>query len=250
MQQLIPSFTEMSQASELEAFYELPPGQGHLRVNFVSSLDGVVEVSGRSGPLGNEGDRAAFMALRAVADAIMVGAGTVRAEKYGPVRLDEAARGRRAIRDQSELPRLAIVSVRGDLDPKMGVFDGPSRPLVLTTERVRSEQPRLGEIADVIACGDTQVDLRAARQALWSQGLARVLCEGGPTLFRSLLIDDLVDEMCLSLAPLLAGAEHKHLTGDEPLPELAEFRLQGLLESDGVLLGRYGRIRRHQVGAA
>jgi riboflavin biosynthesis pyrimidine reductase len=243
MQQLFPVCAEISRPPELEEVYELPAGRGHLRVNFVASLDGVVELSGRSHPLGNEGDRNAFMAMRAVADAILVGAGTVRAEKYGPVRLDDEACQRRAARHQPELPRLAIVSARGDLDPQMRVFTGSDPPLLITSESVLARRPELGDIAEVVACGVADVDLEAARQALWSRGLLRVLCEGGPTLFRSLLINDLVDELCLSLAPVLTGAGHKHLTGDGPLPELADFRLEGLLESDGVLLGRYGRIR-------
>src|SRR5262249_24680929 len=151
---------------------------------------------------------------------IMVGAGTVRAERYGPVRLDEEARRRRATRQQLELPRLAIVSARGDLDQQMPVFARPARPLVLTTERVSSQRPDLRDMADVITCGDAHVDLHTARQALWSQGLQQVLCEGGPTLFRSLLINDLVVELCLSFAPVLAGSEHKHLTGAGPLAGL------------------------------
>jgi riboflavin biosynthesis pyrimidine reductase len=250
MRHLIPGGPDISEPSELEEFYQLPAGLGHVRSNFVASLDGVVEMGGRSGPLGNEGDRAAFMAMRAVADVILVGAGTVRAEKYGPVRLDEEARRRRTARQQLELPRLAIVSGRGDLDPQMPVLAGSVRPLLITTERVRSQRPELADIADVIACGGSEVDLHAARQVLWSQDLHRVLCEGGPTLFGSLLINDLVDELCLSLAPVLAGSDHKHLTGGVPLAELTDFRLLGLLESEGMLLGRYGRIRRGQVGTA
>jgi riboflavin biosynthesis pyrimidine reductase len=187
------------------------------------------------------------MALRAVADVILVGAGTVRAERYGSVKLDEEARRRRLARQQSDLPRLAIVSRRGDLDAEMPVFSGPVRPVLITTDWVVSERPDLSVVADVITCGAAHVDLQSARQALWSEGWHRVLCEGGPTLFRSLLINDLVDELCLSVSPILAGSEHKHLTGDAPLAELIEFRLDGLLESDGLLLGRYTSIRRQEV---
>jgi riboflavin biosynthesis pyrimidine reductase len=174
----------------------------------------------------------------------------VRAEKYGPVQLDEEVRRRRVARHQPELPRLAIVSGRGNLDPQMRVFTGSARPVLITTDRVLSERPELSDLADVITCGEAHVDLQTARQVLWSEGWHRVLCEGGPSLFRSLLINDLVDELCLSVAPVLAGSEHKHLTADAPLAELTQFRLVGLLESDGLLLCRYARVRRQPAGNA
>jgi riboflavin biosynthesis pyrimidine reductase len=243
MRQLMPLCREISGPADLETFYQLPPRLEHLRANFVATLDGVVEVSGRSGPLGNDADRAAFMAMRAVADVVMAGAGTVRAERYGPVRLDEGARGRRLGRDQPDLPPLAIVTARGDLDPKSRVFSGDHRPIILTTQSVVERRRDVAEVADVIVCGDAFVDLRRARQELSARGLHRVLCEGGPELFRSLLNNDLVDELCLSLAPMLAGSEHRHLTAEAPLPQLAEFRLEGLIEGEGILMGRYATLR-------
>lgn len=245
MHQLMPVYREISGPADLETFYQLPPRLDHLRANFVATLDGVIEVDGRSGPLGNEHDRAAFMAMRAVADVVLVGAGTVRAERYGPVRLDEGARQRRVARDQPELPRLAITTARGDLDPGSRVFSGEGPPILLTTQAVVERRSDLVEVADVIVCGESFVDLRQARGELSSRGLHRVLCEGGPELFRSLLNNGLVDELCLSLAPLLAGSEHRHLTAEAPLPHLAEFRLEGLIEGEGILMGRYAA--RHQA---
>ena len=243
IRQLLPVCSEISGADELEAFYQLPPGPSHLRVNFVSTLDGVIEVNGRSQPLGNAADRAAFMAMRAVADAIVVGAGTVRAERYGPVRLDEPARARRRDRDQSELPRLAIITAQGDLDPQARVFGGSERPVIWTTDVARRGNAALAAVAEVIVCGEQHVDLSRARQELESRGWRRLLCEGGPALFQSLLVNGLVDELCLSLSPMLAGSEHRHLTSDSPLPELAEFELIGLLEGDGMIIGRFGKVR-------
>jgi riboflavin-specific deaminase-like protein len=240
IRQLLPERVEVPGAEDLERLY-LHPGGQHLRLDFVSSLDGAVEVDGRSEPLGGPADRAAFMAMRAVCDVVMVGAGTVRAENYGPVRLGDAVRGRRQMRDQAELPRLAIVTARGTLDPAARVFGGNQPVVVLTTSRTIKERPDLGAVAEMVECGDERVDLPAAVAELQKMGLGRVLCEGGPELTRSLLIAGLVDELCLTFSPLLIGAQHRVMGGDGPLPHPERFRLAGLLEGEGLLLTRYER---------
>ena len=104
----------------------------------------MVEVDGRSGPLGGQADRAAFMAMRAVSDVVLVGAGTVRAEKYGPVRLDADTQTRRSARQQKPLPRLAIVSNQAELDPEARVFGGETAPLLLTTAAAAARRGRPG----------------------------------------------------------------------------------------------------------
>jgi riboflavin biosynthesis pyrimidine reductase len=238
--ELLPSSRLLSGPEDLEDFYSVPAGS-HLRVDFVSSLDGAVELQGRSGPLGGGPDRAAFSAMRAVADVVLVGAGTVRAEAYGPVRLDEDARRRRLRRGQAELPELAVVSARGALDPHARIFGGERRVLVLTSAVAAGAHPELGRVADVVVCGDDRVDLPSALSALAGRGLTRVLCEGGPELTRSLLIAGLVDELCLTFSPVVAGAGHRVLGGDGPLPLPARFSLEGLLHGGGMLLARYRR---------
>jgi riboflavin biosynthesis pyrimidine reductase len=90
-----------------------------------------------------------------------------------------------------------------------------------------------------VSCGEAQVDLQVAVDVLAERGHERVLCEGGPTLLRALLIAGLVDELCLTIAPLLAGSDHHHLAGHEPLPVPADFALTHLTESDGMLLTSY-----------
>jgi riboflavin biosynthesis pyrimidine reductase len=242
MRQLIPCEKDIEPGEDLEAVYAPPPGR-HLRADFVASLDGAVEVQGRSGPLGGPADRAAFMAMRAVSDVVLVGAGTVSAENYGPVKLAEDVQQRRRWRGQSALPPLAIVSARGDLDPGSRAFTPPGRPLLLTTSQVASSRADLAAVAEVIPCGDAYVDLDGALGELSSRGLEAVLCEGGPTLLRSLMAIGLLDEMCLTIAPVLAGTGPRRMMGDSPLPELAEFRLTGLLEGDGMLLTRYEYVR-------
>lgn len=235
---LLPGPGVFEGPADLEDWY-FPPAETHLRVNFISSLDGAVEIGGRSGPLGGPADRQAFMAMRAVADAVLVGAGTARAENYGPVRLSDDARSRRTDRGQPSLPPLAVVSARGDLDPRARLFGETGHVLVLTTEAVRSSRPDLSAVAELIPCGDTTVDIGVAMAQLRDRGLGRILCEGGPALARTLLDAHLIDELCLTIAPLLAGTGHR-LMGAEALHRSARYQLTGLLESESMLLARYG----------
>ena len=240
MRQLLPDEREIKDPADLESIYELPEGS-HLRANFVVSLDGAVEVGGRSRALGSRGDRAAFMAMRAVCDAVLVGAGTVRAERYGPVALDDEARGRRTDRGQNDLPRMAVITQKGDLDPDWPLFTADQQPILITTATALVNHPRLSESAEVISCGDDDVDIAAAIASLAGSGLRRVLCEGGPSLFHALLAADVVDEVCLTFSPVIVGPGHKRLAGEQTLPQPKDFQLLGLLEDEGFLLARYGR---------
>ena len=237
---LPPPAADLDGPGDLEAFYELPPAR-HLRADFVVSLDGAAEIEGRSGPLGAPADRDAFMAMRAVADAVLVGAGTVRAENYGSVKLAEEVQLRREARNQPRLPPLVLVSRRGLLDSEARVFTQGQPPILLTTRKALAERPELGEVADAVACGDDEVNLRFAMDHLADRGLQRVLCEGGPSLLNSLISEDLVDEMCVTISPLIAGPQRLHLSGGHPFQHPVRFRLEALLEGDGMLLGRYGR---------
>ncbi|MBV9660652.1 MAG: pyrimidine reductase family protein [Acidimicrobiales bacterium] len=238
--QYLPTQVMLGSAEDLERAY-LHPTEPHLRVNFVESLDGAVEIGGRSRPLGGPVDHDAFMAMRAVTDVIVVGAGTTRAESYGPVRLDEAAQDRRRARGQAALPPLAVVTARGDLDPTSRLFGPGSDVLILTTAQVVAERHDLAEVAELVACGDAYVDLGAAVGELRSRGLQRALCEGGAQLMRSLLMVGLVDELCLTFAPILAGSQYRRLAGPGPLPEVERFRLASLIVGDGMILTRYQR---------
>ncbi|HET9076810.1 MAG TPA: pyrimidine reductase family protein [Acidimicrobiales bacterium] len=234
--QILPERRPIAGAAELEEFYL--HHDPCLRVNFVASLDGVVEIDGRSGPLGGEADRSAFMAMRAGADAVLVGAGTVRAEDYGPVRLGDEVQARRARRGQAATPRLAIVTGRGDLDPAARVFSQPGTVMIFTTEEVAAGRPDLAGVAELIACGRAEVDLASVVAGLRRRGLGRILCEGGPGLARTLLEAGLIDELCLTIAPTLAGAGQRLIGADRPARP-GRFRLTGLLESDSLLLARY-----------
>jgi riboflavin biosynthesis pyrimidine reductase len=238
MRRLYPQPAELAGTADLEDEYAVIADR-HVRANFVLSLDGIVEVDGRCGCLGGGADRAAFMAMRAVADVVLVGAGTVRQEHYGPVRLDAAAQERRRGRRQVPVPPLAIVSNRADLDPAARVFTTETKPLLLTSAAAAVRRPDLTGVAEVIACGDQWVDVTVALAALQDRGLGRVLCEGGPTLLRSLVGANLLDELCCTTSPLLAGPGHRGLLGDQPLTDLISLSLASVLEGDDMLLARY-----------
>lgn len=240
IRRLLPSPGDIRGPEDLEAFYELPP-QRHLRADFVVSLDGAAEIEGRSGPLGGPPDRDAFMTMRAVSDAVMAGAGTVRVENYGAVKLGEDVQDRREARGQTRLPPLVVVSRRGVLDTSAKCFTSGAPPILLTTRKAVEERPELRDAADVVECGDEEVDLRLGLDELAKRGLKRVLCEGGPSLLNSLISDDLVDEMCVTFSPLMAGPQRLHLSGGQPFAEPVRFSLEGVLEGDGMLLCRYAR---------
>ena len=238
IRRLYPDPADIGSAAELEDEYVKPAGR-HVRANFVTSLDGMVEVDGRSQPLGGPADRAAFMAMRAVADVVLVGAGTVRMEEYGPVRLDPAVEDRRRSRGQEARPALAIVSNRGELDPADRVFTGGDRPLLLTTAAAAADHPELAEVAEVVVCGEQWVELALALDELVDRGLARVLCEGGPTLLRSLVGGGSARRAVL---------HHLAVPGRSGPPQPARRpvaarpgrpRLDRVYEADGMILARY-----------
>ncbi|HEX4862440.1 MAG TPA: pyrimidine reductase family protein [Acidimicrobiales bacterium] len=242
IRQLLPSPAILEDDENLEDFYAPPPGR-HLRADFVVSIDGAVEIDGRARALGAPADRSAFIAMRAVADAVLVGAGTARIERYGPVVLPDEAKRRRKARGQEPVPRLVVVSRRGLLSAEDRMFSNGYRPTVVTTSSALATHESLSVLADVVECGTDEVDLAKAMDLMAERGWQRVLCEGGPTLLSCLLTDDLVDEMCVTFSPVIAGPQHLHLTGDTPLAQPSRFRLQGLLEGDGLLIARYDRDR-------
>lgn len=212
---------------ELAELYDSPG----VRAGFVLSADGSIAVDGHSAGLSSPADKAGFRALRAVADVVLVGAGTARAEDYGPVQLPEPVRDWRVARGLAPVPRLAIVTGSGRLDPAARCFGGSPRTTVICPTSAALPD---GLDADVLRAGDDAVDLALALRLL---DAPRVLVEGGPGLLGDLLRAGLVDELCMTLAPVLAGAGPGMVAG--ALPEPAPLSLRHVLEQDGVLLLRY-----------
>jgi riboflavin biosynthesis pyrimidine reductase len=178
-----------------------------LRMNFISSLDGAATQDGVSAGLGNADDKLVFDTLRLLTDVILVGAGTVRAEGYGGVRAEPADAAWRAEHGLAAQPALAIVSARLEISPSHPFFtDAVVRPIVVTHAGSPADRrAALAEVADVLVCGTDAVDLRLMRAELAARGLAQVLCEGGPHLFGALIEAGCVDELCLTLSPMLEG---------------------------------------------
>jgi riboflavin biosynthesis pyrimidine reductase len=218
-----------------------PDGPG-VRVNFVTSTDGAVTVSGYSEGLSGPADKRVFNVLRMHCDALLVGAGTLRHEGYGPVRLNERRRAWRTARGLPPYPTLVVVSRSLALDPRQGAFaDAPVRPIVLTGATAPAAAgAALAEVADVVPVGEREVDLRAAMGLLRERGLTRLLSEGGPMVLGALTAADLVDELCLTVSPLLAGPGASRITAGEEGPP-RPLSLRHVLAAEGMLLLRYAR---------
>jgi riboflavin-specific deaminase-like protein len=219
--------------------YRVAPGR-HVRVNFVAALDGAVSVEGRSGGLGSEGDRRVFRVLRALADAVLVGHGTAAAEGYRPVLADSAVGRLRAELGRPPTAPVVVVSRRASLAPDDQLVTAAVSPTVLVTCGAADAGRRAALDAagvEVLVCGDDDVDLPAALDALAGRGLEQLVCEGGPALFRAALAAGVVDELDLTIAPLLVGGGPGLLPGALPGPVRAELRQ--VLEEDGYLFCRY-----------
>lgn len=218
------------------------PARAWVRANMVSSLDGAAVVDGLSAGLSSPGDRRVFWALRALADVIVVGAGTARNEGYHATRMKEpwASLGLRA--DRPAAPPLALVSQSLELDPASPlVADAPpdARTIIITcASSPAGRRAALAEAADVIVAGQHSVDLAAAFTALADRGLRHVLCEGGPRLLTDIVAGGLLNELCLTMSPLLAGVGPVRILAGALFPA-RRLRLAHLLEEDGVLFTRY-----------
>ena len=223
--------------------YALPDHPGDrpfVRANMISTLDGAITLNGRSGMLGGPADGRVFRVLRSLTDVVLVGAGTVRAEQYGPARLDDAFRAARVARGQLPVPPIAVVTRAGDLDWSSPFFaDAEARPVVFTSAAIDEATRRRGEeVADVVVAGDERVDPVVAVAHLHEAGHRSVLLEGGPGLNAEVVHSGLLDELCLTLSPrLVAGTGPRVLAGAELAPPL-DARVVHLLEDEGFLFAR------------
>ncbi len=229
-----------------EAYGRLPPaveGRPAVRLNMIASLDGAASVAGHTARLGGSADRTLFAVLRSLSDVILVGAGTLRAEGYGPVELDAAASVRRAALGLVGAPAIAVLTRSCRLDWQAPLFGkADQRPLIVTSDSSdAADRASAQAVADVIVAGDTAVDLPVAMGCLADRGVANVLAEGGPHVSAQLAAAGLLDELCLTLAPqLVAGHAGRILDGPQ-LEQSAALELCHVLESDSYLFLRYRR---------
>lgn len=246
-------FTLMGQRGPVDddGLYDLyaypPDAPRWVRGNAIISLDGGATTDGTSGGLGGLGDRRLFRILRELADVIVVGAGTARAENYSGAQMTVAQRRNRQRRGQSEIPPIALVTRSGRLEHDLAVLTRTEvPPLVLTcTDAAPQARTQLGAAADVVDCSDddpAQVDPATAVAALADRGLTRMLCEGGPSLMGTFLAAGLLDEMCLTTAPVLVGGSAPRITAGAGQVLSRMWRSHLISDEEGYLYGRYTRM--------
>ena len=229
--------------ADLSAVYR-PTDRRHgrwVRVNMVASLDGATALDGRSGGLGGPADRTVFRTLRSFADAIVVGAATMRAEQYGPPVLPAALRDARLARGQPALPTIAVVTrhVAFDWNAPFFVAADPA-PLLITVRAAAPQVPAQAPVSDVIVAGDDRLDVTAGLDGLTERGYHDVLVEGGPTLNAMLAAADEIDELCLTLSPRLAGGSSARILHGDAGPA-TRLTLASVLTADDYLFVRYRR---------
>lgn len=224
------------------AYPSLGAGEAWLRANMVTSLDGATQgADGRSASVSSPPDRRVLSLLRGLADVVLVGAGTARAEGYGPVepRPEYAAARRRA--GQLPAPPIAVVSRSLDLDPAARLFaaDGAQRTIVVTVDSSPADRRRaLAGLADVVVAGDTSIDVDAAVAALAERGLQRIDCEGGAHLLGHIIAAGRLDELCYTITPAIVGGSSNRLI-ETALQLTSEWELAHIIEDGGTLLTRW-----------
>ncbi|THA28095.1 pyrimidine reductase family protein [Streptomyces sp. A1277] len=216
-----------------------------LRANMVSTLDGAAQHDGRSQPISCESDMRIFGTLRGLADVVIAGAETVRLEGYRPARARDAFAARRAAAGQGPAPAVAVVSGSLDLDFSLPLFVSPLVPtLVLTGAGAPPDRiAAAGKAgADVVIAGEgSRVDPARAVRELADRGFGRLLTEGGPRLLGQFVAAGVLDELCLTVAPLLTAGDAQRIAGGPAVTVPKRFALASLLEEDGFLFTRYRR---------
>jgi len=217
-----------------------------VRGNMIASLDGGATDEGKAGGLAGPGDRAVFSLMRHAADVIVVGAATVRIENYSGAQLPVAARQERQRRGQAEVPPIAVVTRSGDLDPSARLFTRTEvPPLILTSARtVEDTRRRLGTVAEVVDASGTDpnsADPTVILKVLAERGLFRVLAEGGPLFLGSLIGNGLMNELCLTIAPILVGGTAKRIVTGLGDVHTKMRRTHLLSDDEGYLYTRYVR---------
>lgn len=247
VQQIYPTQRPIREPADLIEAYAYPETSSapYVRASMVSTLDGAAwGPDQRSGSISSAADREVFRIMRGLTDVILVGGGTVRAEGYGPAETGgELADHRAAAAGQRPDPVIAVVSRRLDFDPAAPLFAAATeRTIVLTTEdSPAARRHELSKIATVIVAGDKSVDFDVGLAALAENGLHRVLCEGGPRMLTDLAHAGRLDELCLTVSPLLVGGSAPRILAGGAAVEYSPLRLAHIIEADGTLLTRWLR---------
>ncbi|MEB4211540.1 pyrimidine reductase family protein [Mycobacterium sp. 94-17] len=234
-----PRISAVPSIVELTPFYANPPDG--VRANMIFSADGAAAFGGRAGPLSCATDQRLLKILRGLADVVLVGAGTARAENYGPVTLGDAARARRCHEGRPEPPPVAVVSRSGDLPARL-LRDPDRPPILVTCESTAARCDLDADLQHILVAGEDSVDVSRALGILREQGMGRILCEGGPTLLDELVEADAVDEICVTIAPkLAAGQPVGHRRHPARLRAPVSMNLDHALVCEGYLYLKYSR---------
>ncbi|OCB35967.1 hypothetical protein A5675_18190 [Mycobacterium malmoense] len=227
---MIPRVGTVADVTELASFYADPP-RG-VRANMIFSADGAAAFGGRAGPLSCPTDQQLLRLLRGFADVVLVGAGTARAENYGPVRLPAGP---------TPPPPIAVISRSGRLPSRL--LTEPGRPpIVVTCAGAAAARDEPGDRRQVLVAGEDSVDVSRAVALLRARGMHRILCEGGPTVLDELVEADAVDEICVTLAPKLAASQPVgHRLTPSSLPAPVTMRLEHALVCDDYVFLKYRR---------
>ncbi len=229
-----------------EAFYtglglgdRAPAARPYIVANFISSADGKATADGRTAALGSPGDRAAFHLLRTEVDAVLAGTRTMFIENYGPLAKEPRLSELRERAGRPPQPLGVVISRSGTIPIEIPLFaDGESRVAIYAPPGM--EVPDCAATVTVHELSSGDAALAGVMSSLRTDhGVRSLLCEGGPNLFSALLIDDLIDELFLTLAPKLVGGDTMGITTGRPLDELGDLRLIHALEQDGTLFLRY-----------
>jgi riboflavin biosynthesis pyrimidine reductase len=241
MRQIWPDNDGEIDDHRLERLYAYPAARKWLVANYVASADGGVEVDGLARRLSNPPDRQVLQLGSDLADVLLVGATTAMVESFRGVHPDETTRERRQRHELREVPPTAVVTTGRSLPADAPVITHARTPtLVITcaTAPVAKQKAWEDAGAELLITGEHTVDLAAAIRELTDRGLTRIDCEGGPHLFGSLLAADLVDELRLTISPLLISGTAARIASGFPL-EPIDLELASVLAQDGVMLLRY-----------
>lgn len=245
MQALYPTSPSSLSDDDIAELYAYPVERTWVRANFVSTLDGAVQgPDAKAASISDTADKRMFALLRSLADVVVVGAGTARAEGYAPVQPHEVDQDLRQRRGLAAVPSIALVSRSIEVTEDL-LRGGEAPTLVFTTANATSarvdEARDLG--ADVVVAGDEVIDSNALVDHLSARGLQRILLEGGPQLMRSFVAAGRCDELCLTLSAMLVGGDRHRLLRGGAVDPPTDLQLRHLLEEDGTLFCRYTRAR-------
>lgn len=228
---------------DLAYLYPWPEGPW-LRTMMVMTLDGAtVGPDGLSGSISGAADKRVFMETRRLADVVLVGAGTIRAERYTPMRAKSEWQEERASLGLAPAPQIVVVSGRLDLPWEEPMFSESALPVVVvTTTSVAAERvEHARRFADVVQLGDDSVDVRALVHLLHERGQQRINCEGGEALLDVLVREDLVDEMDLTISPVLAGSGYLRDPDREITPPYPRYSLAHQFVDEGFVFCKFVR---------